>query len=190
LPLDLDQSISLITESLIVHSPTSLPQFNLIQTSFFSSDESSKVNVEIVLQRIFFYHLTNTFIPTSSLLVIAEITLFFGEPKTELAMGLSLTVMLVMYTMYQSISESLTKTAYLKMIDFWLLFCLLMPFLIFMIEVYWLLRKVELRTRVWPFHNQQNRFRNRKKIQLFVPSITIVFIISFISFAVIVTFKY
>jgi hypothetical protein len=49
--------------------------------------------------------------------------------------------MLVMYTMYQSISEALVKTAYLKMIDYWLLFCLLMPFVIFLIEIYWLLLK-------------------------------------------------
>ncbi len=51
--------------------------------------------------------------------------------------------MLVMYTMYQSISQALVKTAYLKMIDYWLLFCLLMPFVIFMIEIYWLLARAQ-----------------------------------------------
>jgi hypothetical protein len=51
--------------------------------------------------------------------------------------------MLVMYTMYQSISQALVKTAYLKMIDYWLLFCLLMPFVIFMIEIYWLLARTQ-----------------------------------------------
>jgi hypothetical protein len=45
--------------------------------------------------------------------------------------------------MYQSISQSLVKTAYLKMIDYWLLFCLLMPFVIFMIEIYWLLARTQ-----------------------------------------------
>jgi hypothetical protein len=75
------------------------------------------------------------------LLIIAEVTLQFDQSKTELAVGLSLTIMLVMYTMYQSISDALVKTAYMKMIDYWLLFCLLMPFIIFMIEIYWLLLK-------------------------------------------------
>ncbi len=37
----------------------------------------------------------------------------------------------------QSISHSLPKTAYLKMIDIWLMFCLLIPFGIFMIEIVW-----------------------------------------------------
>jgi hypothetical protein len=48
-----------------------------------------------------------------------------------------------MYTMYQSISQALVKTAYLKMIDYWLLFCLLMPVVIFMIEIYWLLERTQ-----------------------------------------------
>jgi len=36
-----------------------------------------------------------------SLLVISELTLFFDEDRTEMAIGLSLTIMLVMYTLYQ-----------------------------------------------------------------------------------------
>ena len=70
-------------------------------------------------------------------------TLQFEDSKAELSAGLSLTILLVMYTMYQSISQSLVKTAYLKMIDYWLLFCLLMPFVIFMIEIYWLLARTQ-----------------------------------------------
>ncbi len=54
-----------------------------------------------------------------SLLMIAEVTLFFGDLDLDMAIGLSLTVMLVMYTMYQSINESIPKTAYLKFIDIW-----------------------------------------------------------------------
>jgi hypothetical protein len=49
----------------------------------------------------------------------------------------SLTAMLVMYTLYQSISGSLPQTAYLKMIDAWLLFGLIMPFVVFLVEVIW-----------------------------------------------------
>ena len=155
-------------------------------------ENASKLIVELVLQRIFFYHLTNTFIPTTSLLIIAEITLVFDDQKTEVAMGLSLTVLLVMYTMYQSISAALTKTAYLKIIDFWLLFCLLLPFLIFMIEVYWLLRNVGKigMNRNEGIRKRNNFATNRRKIQLFVFLITIFFISSFALFAVIVTNKF
>ncbi len=79
--------------------------------------------------------------PTITLLIIAEVTLQFDDSRTELAAGLSLTILLVMYTMYQSISAALVKTAYMKIIDYWLLFCLLTPFVIFMIEIFWLLER-------------------------------------------------
>ena len=39
-----------------------------------------------------------------------------------------LTTMLVMYTLYQSVSHKLLPTAYIKMIDIWLIVCILVPF--------------------------------------------------------------
>ncbi len=75
--------------------------------------------------------------------------------------------MLVMYTMYQSISQVLVKTAYLKMIDYWLLFCLLMPFVIFMIEIYWLLgqtQKLSQSTKGW-IKNENAHMYSRKLIR-------------------------
>ncbi len=41
------------------------------------------------------------------------------------------------YYSNQSISQSLPQTAYLKLIDVWLMFCLLVPFGIFLIEIVW-----------------------------------------------------
>ena len=67
---------------------------------------------------------------------ISEATLFFKKEDSDLAIGLSLTIMLVMYTMYQSISLTLPATAYLKFIDIWMIFCLLLPFLVFVIQVF------------------------------------------------------
>jgi hypothetical protein len=75
--------------------------------------------------------------------------------------------MLVIYTMYQSISQALVKTAYLKMIDYWLLFCLLMPFFIFMIEIYWLLARaqnLEQPAKGWIDNENKNVF-SRKLIR-------------------------
>jgi hypothetical protein len=69
-----------------------------------------------------------------------------------------------MYTMYQSISQALVKTAYLKMIDFWLLFCLLMPFVIFMIEIYWLLARTQnlgQSSKGWMENDNRNVFSRR-----------------------------
>jgi hypothetical protein len=122
-----------------------------------------------------------------SLLIIAEVTLFFVESLVEVAVGLTLTIMLVMYTMYQSINESSTKTAYLKIIDFWLLFCLLMPFTIFMIEIFWLLRrpKGDLKTENnWTEENGKT-WSNRRIIQIVVPSLTGIFIVLYFASALV-----
>jgi high-affinity K+ transport system ATPase subunit B len=123
-----------------------------------------------------------------SLLVIAEVTLYFFESQVELAVGLTLTIMLVMYTMYQSINEMSTKTAYLKMIDFWLLFCLLIPFTIFMIEIFWLLKrtKKDLKTKnnLAEEKNEQ-KWPNKIIIQILVPSLTVLFIMIYFGSAVV-----
>ena len=130
-------------------------------------------------------------VPTITLLIIAEITLHFDESKTEMAIGLSLTIMLVMYTMYQSISESLIKTAYLKVIDYWLLFCLLMPFVIFMIEIYWLLKKnhkLEATAKGW-ITDSYDKAGHRKIIQYVVHGLTLVYIIIYIIIGAVLYFE-
>ena len=45
--------------------------------------------------------------------------------------------MLVMYTMYQGVSQTLPKTAFLMFIDNWLIFCLIVPICVFLIEIAW-----------------------------------------------------
>jgi len=53
----------------------------------------------------------------------------------DMAIGLTLTVMLVMYTMYHSIIAAVPKTAYIKYVDVWIGCCLMLPFLVFFIQV-------------------------------------------------------
>lgn len=188
-PVDLRKIPFLVPDKLSFNGSQALSQFNILSYSFNPNEKSSRLSVEIVLQRIFSYHLTNTFIPTTSLLVIVEVTLYFEESQTEFAIGLSLTIMLVMYTLYQSINESMTKTAYLKMIDYWLLFCLLIPFVIFLIEIYWLLHQNNKIQAI--SSNQSSKICkktsiSRKTIQFFVSGITSIFIATYILIAVLV----
>jgi len=136
----------LVNEALTFEGPKELSQFNVMEYTMLARDSNTRIEVSFTLRRIFTSQLLNTYIPTFGLLLIAIVTLQFENSKMELALGLTLTIMLVMYTMYQSISVAVTSTAYLKLLDYWLFFCLVMPFVIFMIEIYWLLEK----------HQQQN----------------------------------
>ncbi len=119
-----------------------------------------------------------------SLLAIVELTLFFGESKQDMSVTLSLTVLLVMYTFYQSISDSIPKTAYLKLMDYWLIFCLLVPFLVFMIQSFWYLNNHKT-TKIEKFQRSDmisNKISKRKLVQLGTVGFTVAFI--FVYFAV------
>ncbi len=187
-PLELKNAVLLIPDKLSFDGTKTLTQFNVKSYEFNVKENGSRIDVNIVLQRIYYYHFTNTYIPTSSLLVIVEVTLFFEESQTETAIGLSLTVMLVMYTLYQSITQSLTQTAYLKMIDYWLLFCLLTPFIIFLIEIYWFLNKKKecnKSSKSW-FAIKIENSKSRKFIQCLVPAVTFFFVVCYTFSAVII----
>jgi len=141
LPTSMKQSVILREGNLDFPNLGSASQFEIMNYIIYTSDNGTCIIVDFKLKGIISYHMTNTFMPTITLLIITGVTLLFDQSKMEVAVGLSLTVMLVMYTMYQSITNAVTKTAYLKMLDYWLLFCLLMPFVIFMIQIYWFLKK-------------------------------------------------
>ena len=51
-------------------------------------------------------------------------------------MTLNVTVTLVLTTMFLSISNNLPPTAYIKMIDYWLIFNLLKPFVDILVQTY------------------------------------------------------
>ncbi len=151
------------------------------------------VQVELKFQRKIMYHLANTFLPTISLLVLVEITLFFDNSKLDMAVTLSLTIMLVMYTLYQSISQTIPKTAYLKLIDYWLIFCLLAPFVIFIIESGWYLDQAKKsKPIIQPLKGwinnvetkKQNSNSGRKPIQLIVLTSTAIFTLVYFTFAI------
>ena len=93
------------------------------------------VGVRIILCRKLSYHVVNIYIPTLILNMIAGLTLFIDVSHFEVNIMIALTSMLVTYTLYQSISEYLPNTSYMKMIDIWLFGGLIFPFFIIIILV-------------------------------------------------------
>ena len=83
------------------------------------------------------------YIPTLLLIIISHMTNYFKpfffeavrpipvDSNTKLGVQVvtvNLTVMLVLATMFISVSENLPKTSYIKMVDVWLIFNLMIPF--------------------------------------------------------------
>jgi len=148
----------------------------------------SKLAILVTLQRGYGYHLSTSYLPTFTLMVIAECTLFFKEEQLEAATGFALTIMLVDYTYIQGIYHDVPITSYLKFIDFWLIFCLFMPIGIFLVDVAWLLGRNNFYriALVKPSSKSQQRFLipYQKPIQLLAITITVVFVSVYLVFAV------
>ena len=70
-----------------------------------------------------------TYFPTLLLTAITYATTFFKPFFFEAALSVNLTTMLVMTTIFISKMEGLPPTSDIKMIDIWLIFCQIYPFL-------------------------------------------------------------
>ena len=87
------------------------------------------VIMTMVLKRKVLTELLTTYLPTILLLLISFVTIFFDEHLFGDAIAVNLTIMLMMTTIFTSKMEELPATSDTKMIDIWLIFCLIIPFL-------------------------------------------------------------
>ena len=114
-----------------------LTQYDVHQYLEYDNTTSSKDTAEVIITlcRKLSYHIVNIYIPTLCLIGIAAFTLFIDFSHFEVSIMIALTSMLVTYTLYQSISDYLPQTSYMKMIDIWLFGGLIFPFFIITILV-------------------------------------------------------
>ena len=89
---------------------------------------SQQVHMVLSLKRKVQTEMLTTYLPTLLLLVITYATTFFKPAYFEASLTVNLTIMLVMTTIFTSKIEELPPTSDTKMIDIWLIFCLLVPF--------------------------------------------------------------
>ena len=87
------------------------------------------VVMTIVLKRKIATELLTTYLPSMLLLFITFTTIFFDKELFGDNIAVNLTIMLVMTTIFTSKIEELPPTSDVKMIDLWLIFCLIVPFL-------------------------------------------------------------
>ena len=94
------------------------------------------VVVEVTIGRRLLSFILTTILPTLLLNLIGHSSNYFKEFFFEGIISLNVTVMLVLTTMFINVSNNLPKTAYLKMIDTWLLFNLFKPFVDIIMQTY------------------------------------------------------
>jgi hypothetical protein len=86
------------------------------------------VRMWIKIQRKPMNELLTTYLPAILLLMITYSTTLFKPYFFEAALSVNLTNMLVMTTIFIGVMQSLPTTAYVKMVDVWLIGCQLVPF--------------------------------------------------------------
>ena len=87
-----------------------------------------QVQMVISLKRKIQTEMLTTYLPTLLLLAISYSTIYYKTVYFEASLTVNLTIMLVMTTIFTSKIQELPPTSDTKMIDFWLIFCLLVPF--------------------------------------------------------------
>ena len=103
-----------------------LTMFTITDLRLMKSNK--QVHMVMLLKRKIQTEILTTYLPTLLLLMITYATAFFNEIYFEAKCTLNLTIMLVMTTIFTSKIAELPPTSDTKMIDFWLIFCLLVPF--------------------------------------------------------------
>ena len=85
--------------------------------------------MELVLKRRIMNAVLTVYLPTLLILTIVYATNFFKDFFFEAVVTVNLTALLVLTTLFISVSSSLPLTAYVKMVDIWLIFAQVIPWI-------------------------------------------------------------
>ena len=103
---------------------------------YFTGKMEDGVYIKIVLKRRINNNVLTIYLPTILILIIVYATNFFKDFFFEAVVTVNLTSLLVLTTLFISVSQSLPPTAYVKMIDIWLIFAQMIPFLEVLLHSY------------------------------------------------------
>ena len=106
-----------------------LTMFTITNLSLKLERDDNLVYMALKLKRKVVTELVTTYLPTILLLLITFTTIFFDKDLFGDTIAVNLTIMLVMTTIFTSKIEELPPTSDMKMIDIWLISCLVIPFL-------------------------------------------------------------
>ena len=106
-----------------------LTMFTIVNLILVKDKDSNSVYMALKLKRKIAVELFTTYLPTALLLLITFVTILFEKELFADAIAVNLTIMLVMTTIFTSKIQELPPTSDMKMIDIWLIFSLIIPFL-------------------------------------------------------------
>ena len=130
--------IDLLPGNLSYSGAKELSQYYIMDQEIVAAEIKGKagVKVSVILGRKLLGNILTVYVPTILLNIIGHSTNYFKSFFFEAVVTVNLTCMLVLVTMFISVSGSLPKTSYIKMVDYWLIFTLLLPFVEVLLHTY------------------------------------------------------
>ena len=123
------KSVTLFPNSVIMKQSLDMTLFSITDYILANaSDPEDGIRMTITMKRKILSEMMTTYFPSFLLMLITYATTFFKPFFFEAALSVNLTTMLVMTTIFISKMEGLPPTSDIKMIDYWLILCQLVPF--------------------------------------------------------------
>ncbi len=127
-----DNLVRLISKKLNYLGPKDLRQYFVKDMQILDRtllpDGVQSANVRLTFARRILSTILTTYLPTFLICLITFSTNYFRPFFFEAIVTVNLTSLLVLTTLFISVSNSLPTTSYIKLMDIWLIFCLLVPF--------------------------------------------------------------
>ena len=134
-----DNLVSLLAKDLQYLGPKDLTIYFVKDLQIFDQTllpaGIQSVNVELTFGRKILSTILTTYLPTFLICLVSFATNYFKGFFFEAIVTVNLTSLLVLTTLFISVSNSLPTTAYVKLMDVWLIVCLVMPFSEVMLQV-------------------------------------------------------
>ena len=123
------ESVKLHPVNLTMRQSLDMTLFSITDHVLIDTKDPKKgLRMAIKMKRKIMSEMMTTYFPSLLLLMITYATTFFKPFFFEAALSVNLTTMLVMTTIFISKMEGLPPTSDIKMIDYWLILCQLVPF--------------------------------------------------------------
>ncbi|XP_070001373.1 uncharacterized protein [Penaeus vannamei] len=133
-----DTTVVTFTNDSVVYSGLlTLPKYDVkdIVSELSERTGYAVMEVKFALERRWSLLVLTIFIPTILLLGIGYVTLFIQLAAIQVRSIMTLTTLLVLYTLFNQVSSDLPDTAYIKMIDMWFFFCIFLIFSVIVLHV-------------------------------------------------------
>jgi hypothetical protein len=124
-------------EPIAYNGPAILDQFEIgfMTSKIENTHQHTKYTIIIPMNRIFTHQLLRTFIPTFIFWLLGYSTLFIDTDHPGDRFKGSVTVMLVLTTLINIVNGDLPSTSYMKLIDFWFVWHIVIIFVIIIYHI-------------------------------------------------------